>query len=190
MNLSKKIFLAFLSMSLIGCSSQPAPEAVPPDAEMIFWEQQSWEAGGGRNRLTIWKDGRSEVIVVPGTFYNSAELRPRQGWTRTKGVTGYYFVRPNVFPEKIAIYKFNQALADGIHLLETFKPDYVDGGGTLVGVQVNGRLTETVIPMFLDQQQGTSNHERYVLVAKVLAKFDKNAFYNQKKGNSLLLNPQ
>ena len=190
MNLSKKISLALLCISLIGCSSQPAPDVPPPDAEMIFWEQQSWEVGGGRNRLTIWKDGRSEIIVVPGAFYNSVELRPREGWSRKKGATGGYFVRTNVFPEKIATYKFNQALAEGIHLLETFKPDYVDGGGTLVGVQVNGRLTETVIPMFLDQQQGTPNHERYVTVAKLLAKFNKNAFYDPKKGKSLLLNPQ
>jgi len=189
-NLNRKISLAFLCISLIGCSSQPAPETPPPDAEIIFWEQQSWEVGGGRNRLTIWQDGRSEIIVVPGPYYNSVELRPRKGWSRKKGATGYYFVRTNVFPEKIAAYKFNRALADGIHLLATFKPDYIDGEGTLVGVQVNGRLTETIIPMFLDRQQGTPNHERYVAVAKVLATFDKNAFYHQKEGKSLLLNPQ
>ena len=190
MNFSKKISLAFLCVSLIGCSSQPAPDAPPPDAEMIFWEQQSWETGGDRNRLTIWKDGRSEIIVAPGVYYNSVELKPREGWTQKKGEAGYYFVRANVYPERIATYKFNQALADGIHLLKSFNPNYVDGSGTLVGVQVDGKLTETLNPMFLDQQQGTPNHERYVIVAKVLAKFDKNAFYNQKEGNSLLLNPQ
>ena len=69
-----------------------------------------------------------------------------------QGNKGPYFVRENVYPQNVAKDKFDQALAAGIRLLETFKPDYVDGSGTLVGVQVDGELKETVVPLFLDQQ--------------------------------------
>jgi len=44
--------------------------------------------------------------------------------------------------------------------------------------------------MFPDQQQGRPNHERYVAVAKGLLNLTRMFFYNQKKGKSLLLNPQ
>lgn len=92
------------------------------------------------------------------------------------GRKGPYFVRKNVFPENVAKDKFDQALVAGIRLLETFKPDYVDGSGTLVGVQIDGELKETVIPMFLDRHQGSANHKRFVAVSKVLADFDRHAY--------------
>jgi hypothetical protein len=145
---------------------------------MIFWEHQSWEAGGGRSRLTLWADGRSEVVVVPDAYFqpNSVKLRLRDGWVMKQGKNGLYFVRANVFPQNVAKDKFNQALAAGIGLLQTFKPGYVDGSGTVVGVQINGELKETVIPMFLDQHRGSANHQRFIAVSKVLSDFDRNAY--------------
>jgi len=93
-----------------------------------------------------------------------------------RGEKGFYFVCANAFPEKIAKDKFNQALAAGICLLKTFKPDYVDGSGTVVGVQLNGELKETVIPMFLDRHRGTANHQRFIAVSNALSNFDTQAY--------------
>jgi len=145
---------------------------------MIFWEHQSWEVGGGRNRLTIWADGRSEVTVVPdASFRHSQEkLQPRKGWIMKEGRRGLYFVHPDAFPKEVAKDKFQKAFAAGIHLLKTFKAQYVDGSGTLVGVQIGSRLQETVIPMFGDAQKGTRNHERFLAVSEVLSDFDTRPF--------------
>jgi len=173
--ISKLIVLCF---AILCCSSPPPSDQKPPDAEMIFWEHQSWEVGGGRSRLTIWADGRSEVMVVPDAYLRRKPegLRPRDGWTMKKSADGLYFIRRNVFQEHIAKDKFNQALAAGIHLLKTFKPDYVDGSGTLVGIQINGELIETVIPMFLDRNRGSEDHERFLGVSEVLSGFDGHAY--------------
>ncbi len=162
----------------LGCESQSEVLSDDSHIEMIFWEAQSWEAGGGRSRLTIWADGRSEVMVVPDAplLLESKSLRLRDGWQIEQGNKGPYFVRKNVYSEKVAKEKFDRAFAAGIQLLETFKPDYVDGSGTLVGVQVDGKLKETVIPMFLDRQQGSANHKRFIAVSKVLADFDTHAY--------------
>ncbi len=174
----KWVILIAISIAPFGCNSQPDPSANAPDVQMIFWERQSWETGGGRSRLTLWTDGRSEAIVVPNAFFRhrAQKLRLRYGWVMKQSQDGLYFVRANVFPETIAKSKFNQALAAGIHLLQTFKPSYVDGSGTLVGVQMNGELEETVIPMFLDQHQGSANHQRFIAVSKVLSDFDRHAY--------------
>lgn len=162
----------------IGCDSQSETSSDNSKVEMIFWESQSWETGGGRSRLTIWADGKSEVVVVPDAplLLKSKSLRLRDGWRMEQDNSGPYFVRENVYPENVAKDKFYRALAAGIRLLETFNPDYVDGSGTLVGVKVDGRLKETVIPMFLDRQQGTINHGRFIAVSKVLTDFDRHAY--------------
>lgn len=86
------------------------------------------------------------------------------------------FVRANVFPKTVTKSKFDRAVAAGIHLLKTFEAGYVDGSGMLVGVQINGELTATVIPMFLDQHQGSANHRRFIAVSKVLSDFNRQAY--------------
>lgn len=72
--------------------------------------------------------------------------------------------------------KFQRTFEARIHLLESFRPDYVDGEGTLVGIQINDELKETVVPMFLDKNQGTRNHKRSLAVAEILADFDIDAY--------------
>jgi len=47
------------------------------------------------------------------------------------------------------------------------------GSGTLVGVGIDGKLIQTVIPMFLDQDRGSVNHKRFITVSKVLSHFDR-----------------
>ena len=174
----KWIILAGLFAVAFGCNAQPNPSVNALQVEMIFWESQSWETGGGKSRLTIWADGRSEIMVVPDAFLRrrTENVRPRDGWSMKQDLQSLYLVRTNVYPEKVAKEKFSQALSAGIHLLETFPPDYVDGSGTLVGVQINGELKETIIPMFLDQRRETANHRRYLAVSKILADFDKPAY--------------
>ncbi len=93
-----------------------------------------------------------------------------------KGTQGLFFLRENAFPKNIAQDKFNRALAAGINLLETFKPDYVDGGGTLVGIQIDGEVKETVIPMFLNRNTGSANHKRFIAVSEILSNFDRQAY--------------
>jgi hypothetical protein len=162
----------------VNCSAQTAPSLNPSDVEMIFWEHQSWEVGGGRSRLTLWADGRSEVMVVPDAYLqrNSEKLHLRDGWVKERGANGPYFIRANVFPLNVAKDKFNEALAAGIGLLETFKPGYLDGSGTVVGIQINGELKETVIPMFADRDKGSANHQRFVAVSRILSGFDRHAY--------------
>lgn len=178
MKFRKLFILIAISIIAVSCRSQTAPSLNPSDVEMIFWEQQSWEAGGGRSRLTIWADGRSEVMVVPEAYLqpNSEKFHLRDGWVMKQGANGLYFVRANVFPVNVAKDKFTRALTAGISLLQTFKPGYVDGSGTVVGVQISGELKETVIPMFLDQHRGSANHQRFIAVSKVLSDFDRHAY--------------
>jgi hypothetical protein len=174
----KWVILIAVLLAAIGCDSRVDPPENAIEVQMIFWESQSWETGGGRSRLTLWADGRSQVTVVPDAFfrYGAENLRLRHGWVMKQGRDRPYFVRMNVFTKTIAKSKFDRVVAAGIHLLETFKPGYVDGGGTLVGVQVNGELRTTAIPMFLDQHQGSANHRRFLAVSKVMSDFDRQAY--------------
>jgi hypothetical protein len=147
---------------------------------MIVWEHQNWETNGGFERLTIWSDGRSEVVVAPLRYAHDGQenLQPKNGWKKVKHDNPPHveFVRKNIYPPEVARARFKRALAAGIHLLESFKPGYVDGSGTRVVIQTNGQLTETVIPMFLDADRGTLNHKRFLAVSEVLGKFDRNAY--------------
>ncbi len=176
--LDKRMILLALCMALLSCSSEPTSKGKPPGVQMIFWELQSWESGGGRSRLTLWSDGRSEVMVVPDEHFrrNPDMVLPRNGWMVRNGMLGLHFIRTNVFPEEVAQEKVRQAMAAGIHRLKTFKPGYLDGSGTLVGVEIDGKLIETVLPMFLDQDRGSANHKRFIGVAKVLSDFDRRAY--------------
>jgi len=172
---ARRIILMALCMGFPSCTSVPASNGKPPRVGMIFWELQSWETEGGRSRLTIWSDGRSEVMIVPDEYFRRKPdmLLPRDGWTVRNGKRGLYFIRINVFPEEVAREKVRQAMAAGIHRLKTFKPGYLDGSGTLVGVGIEGKLIQTVIPMFLDRDRGSVNHKRFIAVSKVLSDFDR-----------------
>lgn len=168
----------FLMLVALGCAAEPLRVPVPADARMLFWERQSWEPGGGSSRLTLWADGRSEVIVAPGDQMRGSyeRLRPREGWTVNRASGGVRFVRDQIYPEQIAREKFRMAFEAGMHLLESFPPDYLDGSGTLVGVQIGDDLKQTTIPMFLDSRQGTPNHMRFLTVAEILGDFDDHAY--------------
>ena len=178
MNRKSWIVFAICIIGAFGCATDPGRTTVPQGAEMLFWEWQSWETGGGRNRLTIWKDGRSQIVVVPDahTRGNPERFRPRQGWTMVEKSSGVSFLREPAFPRDVAREKFTKVFDAGIHLLESFRPDYVDGSGTLVGVQIDGKLKETVIPIFLDKNRGTRNHKRFLAVSEILANFDVHAY--------------
>jgi hypothetical protein len=159
-----------------GSESNPIPDGV----EMIVWEHQNWETNGGFERLTIWSDGRSEVVVAPLQYSHDAQenLRPKIGWERVKHKSPPHveFVRKNIYPSDVARAKFKEALAAGIHLLESFKPGFVDGGGTRILIQTKGQQKEIVIPMFMDREKGTLNHKRFLAVSKILGGFDKSAY--------------
>ena len=159
-----------------GSERNPIPDGV----EMIVWEKQNWESNGGFERLTIWSDGRSEVVVAPLRYSHDSQenLRTKIGWERIKHKSPPHveFVRKDIYPPDVAQAKFKEALAAGIHLLESFMPSYRDGGGTLVVIQTKGQQKKISIPMFMDSEKGTLNHKRFLAVSEVLGGFDKSAY--------------
>jgi hypothetical protein len=159
-----------------GSDRNPIPDGV----EMIVWEHQNWETNGGFERLTIWSDGRSEVVVAPLRYSHDSQenLRTKMGWERVthKSPPHVEFVRKNIYPPDVARAKFKEALGVGIHLLESFKPGYLDGSGTRVVIQTKGQQKEIIIPMFMDREKGTLNHKRFLAVSEILGGFDKSAY--------------
>jgi hypothetical protein len=85
-------------------------------------------------------------------------------------------VHSNPFPRAEGRRRFAQAVAAEIHRLKTFKPDYLDGSGTLVGFGRGGKVQEIVVPSFPDAQKGSANHRRYLRAAEAFAGYDEEAF--------------
>lgn len=162
-----------------GCGESPVSVfPVPDGAEVLIWEEQSWETGGGACRLTLWADGRSEMRVLPTSFALwRGDLRPQPGWSAEKDETGELsFVRREVFPRHGARDRFRRAWQAGIARIEPFAPDYVDGGGTRIELHIDGQVEEKVIPLFLGDRLGSPDHHRFQAVAEVLGGCDWNAF--------------
>lgn len=172
------LLICFIAVPVVTTGSELIP--IPDSVEMIVWEHQNWETNGGFERLTLWQDGRSEVVVAPLQYAQDRQenLRPKKGWERIihKSPRRVEFVRKNIYPPDIARRKFKEALEAGIHLLKFFKPGFVDGSGTRVVIQIKGQQKEIIVPMFTDQEKGTLNHKRFLEVSKVLGGFDKSAY--------------
>ena len=128
------LMICFIAVPVVTTGSELIP--IPDGVEMIVWEHQNWETNGGFERLTLWSDGRSEVVVVPLRHARNGQenLRPKSGWKKVKHQSPPHveFVRKNIYPPDVVRKKIKQALAAGIHLLKFFRPRYVDGGGTRV----------------------------------------------------------
>jgi hypothetical protein len=172
------LMVCMIAVPVITTGSELVP--IPDGVEMIVWEHQNWESNGGFERLTIWSDGRSEVLVVPlqHTRDGLENLRPKNGWERVwqKSIPRVEFVRKGIYPAEEARTKFKEVLEAGIHLLESFKPGYHDGSGTRVIIRIKGREKEIVIPMFMDRDKGTLNHKRFLAVSEILGGFDRSAY--------------
>lgn len=170
------VIAAFLSVAPVTlfAASQPATKK-PESVQMIFWEKQSWQSNGPSMRLTLWADGRSEITVQ--RWGKPQPTRP--GWTARAEKSWAIYTKASPFPVEEARKKFDDAVAAGIRELRGFPADYADGGGTVAGVKVDGKLTETVIPMFLHEgkadNKGSANHKRYLAVEEILGKFDTDA---------------
>lgn len=164
---------------------------VPDGVEMIFWEDQEWSPPNDQSRLTIWADGRSEILLSQASGPYGPPLK--DGWTvaseRRNPKFGHFHSvlrRENPLPKDEAQRRFQAALAAGICDLKTFKVTYCDGGGTLVGVQINGTTEQTLIPYFYSRvklsdlvsddpgSKGSLNYRRYEAVTKVMGDFDRN----------------
>lgn len=160
------------------------PAAEPPPvaggADMIVWEHQNWESNGGFERLTLWSDGCSEVVVAPLAYARDDQrnLQPNSGWEliRYQSPPHIEFTRTGIYPPEVAQAKFRAALAAGIDRIESFQPGYVDGGGTRIVIMQDGRQREIVVPVFTDREQGTSNYKRFLAVSEILGGFDRNAY--------------
>ena len=145
---------------------------------MIVWEYQNWAPNGGYKRLTIWRDGHSQVEVLPRAHWSISQMniQAKSGWIAERYEHHIMFVRKDIYPPEVARVKMQQAIEAGIQILETFRPGYRNGGGTRVVVQINGQQKETVIPMFMDANKGTANHKRFLSVSKILNGFDTDAY--------------
>lgn len=161
-------------------------EPVPSGVEMLSWEHQSGEAGAGRNRLTLWADGRSEARVYPGFFLQETVLQPEQGWQRNEEGDTPCFVRNPAYARADAQNRFRNAFKLGIHLLEPAQRNYPDASGVVVGVQTNGVLREQV---FLEFEPEDQHFIRFQALRRILGEFDlePNAFRvgpQQQTGNA------
>ncbi len=149
------------------------PQNIPKDIDMIFWEEQSWSLLPNSIRLTLWSDGRSEIIHDIGlTIHDSSSfdsLPPRWEKVLANDDVTILFVQKNYYSKDDAIKMFNDALLAKIYWLQTHDATYFDGGGTLVGIRKNGKLTETIIPMFLEKKV-TENQKRFEKVSKIMTK--------------------
>jgi VCBS repeat-containing protein len=168
----------FISLQAFAASSEDAHSS--QSVEMIVWEYQDWEPNGGYKRLTIWRNGHSQVEVSPHARWSVSQMnvniQPKSGWTAARQEHHVMFVRKGIYPPEVAREKMQQALEAGIQFLETFRPGYRDGSGTRVVVQINGQQKETIIPMFMDANKGTSNHKRFLAVSKILNGFATDAY--------------
>lgn len=146
--LSVTIVLLAITLGCVLASSWRSAVDVPDGVEMIYWESRSWNGSGNFRRLKLWREGRSELRTNKATVADP--MSPGE-----------------------AIARFNAALAAGITELETFRPDYTDGGGVIVGVQIDGIVTTKTIPMFIEGQEGSQNHRRYLAVRKIMADYER-----------------
>jgi hypothetical protein len=176
-----KCYIVLLIMCLVAFAEfVPATEndSAIPGVEMIIWERQDWEPNGGYERLTLWASGHSEVEVVPRARIPSGptDLVPKEGWTSVRQEHQIRFLRKDIYSPEVSRAKLRQAVQAGVLDLKTFRAGYLDGGGTRVVVQINGTQTETVIPMFVDDDKESVNHHRFIAVSKILDGFDTDAF--------------
>jgi hypothetical protein len=175
------VFGLLCSVATMCALAAPGPSAgqtpVIEGPEMIFWEHQDWGVGGGRERLVIWADGRNEAqVVLGGMMYTGRTIVARPGWTMVSDSPHRRFVRTDVLTRAEARRRFACALEEEIQRLETFAPSYLDGRGTLVGVQIDTDLVETTMPVFMPGQRGTPNHQRFEAVSACIGEFDTSAF--------------
>jgi hypothetical protein len=150
-------------------------QAASPD--MIFWEGQSWQSNGPSSRLTLWSDGRSEISFKRfGTLLSTEQLNPRWQMREEKPMTVFYQSNPLAPDEAKA--RFHAALEAGIADLKTFPPGYYDGSGTVVGIETDGQLKQTTIPMFLHEgekdNKGSENEKRFLAVKAAFGTFQGN----------------
>jgi hypothetical protein len=176
----KTCFLVLMTcfISISGFAAAAGNSSAIDVVDMIIWEHQNWESNGGYKRLTLWRNGRSEVEVVPSAHIAGVptDLLPKKGWTAVRQEHQIRFVRKDIYPREVARAKLQQAVEAGIDHLETFRPRYHDGSGTRVVIQINNAQKEIIIPMFMDEDKGTANYKRFIAVSKVLGGFDADAF--------------
>ncbi|MCP5115692.1 MAG: hypothetical protein GY953_33105, partial [bacterium] len=110
------------------------------DSDFVFFESQSWETGGGKTRVTVWADGRSEILTTPDRYFELCNLEPLAGWSRR----GDDFVKRDHLSRAAAMTRLEAAIEAGATTLLPVLPDYDDGEGYLVGYRVGGVTGEVV----------------------------------------------
>ena len=170
------LFLAIVCASLaMGAAMAQTPTKKRGAVQLIIWEKQNWESGGPKHRLTLWSDGRSEITVKE----LGKPRKTRGGWTAREEKPWTVYTKVSPYSAEATRRKIEGAIAAGIRELRSFPPGYTDGSGTLVGVRADGKLTQTVIPLFTVEgekdNKGSENHKRFLAVESILGTFDVDA---------------
>ncbi len=141
---------------------------IPAGVELIYWEYAAGMGWRDSQRLTLWADGRSEILIV-----KHANGKPKVGWTVQPTLGGFEFRKTSAFPTANVKQMFNSALISGIHELKTINSGASDCGDIIVGVQINGQLTKTTISMCAARDDAAPNYRRYLAVQRIIGTFDR-----------------
>lgn len=162
LNLFKILLLYFFIIDIVNTQN------IPKNIDMIFLESISGLPS--RYRLTLWNNGNSEIKHDHGfTIYDSDRyiLEPKWKKILEKDSTSVVFIYKNYYSQEVALKMFNEALLAGIHLLEPYDPILFDGGGTLVGVRIDGKIIKTTISLDLDNTN-SENIKRFMEIIRIL----------------------
>lgn len=165
------VIFCLLSTLAIPCHGA---DNAPTIDDLIIWEIQDWKSTGGHKRLTLWRDGYSEIeVVLPD---DAKTPSPSAGWERIRENDKIRYVHRNAYTPDATRKMFRQAIRAGIRRLSSFHPVKKDAGGTRVVVSLDGERKELIIPDFLGRYNGNTNHRRFQAVSAILGHFNSNPF--------------
>ncbi len=165
------VIFCLLSTLAIPCHGA---DNAPTIDDLIIWEIQDWKSKGGHKRLTLWRDGYSEIeVVLPE---DAKTPSPSAGWERIRDNDNIRYVHRNAYTPDATRKMFRQAIRAGIRRLTSFRPVKKDAGGTRVVISLDGERKELIIPDFLGRYDGTTNHRRFQAVSAILGRFNSNPF--------------
>src|SRR5262249_32674142 len=127
--------------------------------------------GGGRSRITLWGDGRSEISVPR----RGQPMEPHPGWSIAEQSEQWSIYRKtDSLPADEVQHLLKEAREAGIERLETYTgPVVADDAPSVVHIRRNGKYREIIIHSSGD---ASANGRRCLAVAKVFEQIDLDAF--------------
>src|SRR5262249_19673923 len=109
------VFHLLIMMSGLAQSAPPIPNAGSDKTDMISWEER--RVNKGDDRIAVWADGRSEIVVRRPTAHN---VKP--GWTAASEGLWSNYRKTNPIPQADAKKLFSEVLAAGVEKLRAPSP--------------------------------------------------------------------